>query len=179
MFFLEGKRIGLRDLRDSDVDGNYASWLNDKEVCEFNSHHRFYCTRKQLYEYVEAVNSSKDVIVFAIIEKEKNIHIGNISLQQIDYINRNAEIAFLLGDKDYWGKGYASEAARLLIEHALYQLGLERIYFGTSVENVRMQSLGERLGFKKEGIRRQALFKNNHFCDILEYGLLKKEWKSV
>ena len=176
MYFLENEKIGLRPLEEQDVEGNYSKWLNDKEVCKYNSHHRYPSSKDELKSYIQRTKGNSSLLVFAIEDKKEKKHIGNISLQNIDFINRCAEIAFLIGEKDYWKKGYAKTAAILLINHGFEQLGLLRIYFGTSSENMGMQGLGERLGFQKEGRRRKALYKNNQFWDIVEYGLLKEEW---
>lgn len=179
MYFLKNDIIGLRTLQETDVKGNYGKWFNDAEVCHYNSHHCFPCGENELLEYIKNIYNNKNTIVFAIEVIGLSNHIGNISLQNIDFINRSAEIAFIIGEKEYWGKGYAKQAAELLIDHAFAQLGMERIYFGTSEENHAMQRLGEKLAFVKEGVRRKALFKNGHFCDIYEYGLLRQEWKNI
>lgn len=176
MYFFENQNIGLRTLEISDVDGNYFNWFNDKDVCKYNSHHRYTMTKYELEEYVRKINGSRTELVLAVELKEEKVHIGNISLQSINYIDRSAEIAFLMGEKAYWNKGYATEAAVMLINHAFEQLGLQRIYFGTSEENAGMQKIGKKLNFKQEGIRRKALYKNGNFQDIYEYGLLKEEW---
>ncbi len=177
MYFLENKRIGLRALEIRDIDGGYQNWLNDSKVCEFNSHHRYITTREELQSYVESLRNNRNAIVCAIDYLPEKKHIGNISLQAIDLINRCAEVAFILGEREYWGKGIAMEAAELLINHGFMQLGLTRIYFGTSSENIGMQKVGEKLGFTKEGVRREAMYKNGKYYDIYEYGLLAKEWK--
>lgn len=174
MYFLESKRIGLRELKLTDIDGNYSNWFNDEKVCQYNSHHRFVMLKNGLVNYVQGQSSNS--IILAIEVKEEKKHIGNISLQSINLIDRNAEIAFIIGERDYWGKGYGTEAAMLLIMHGFNELGLYRIYFGTAADNIGMQKLGEKLGFKKEGIRRKALFKHNEYKDIYEYGLLKDEY---
>ena len=177
MYFLEGVNIGLRLLCKRDLAGNYSEWLNDEKVCAYNSHHRFVMSEEELCQYIDSIQGRKDMLVFAIDVRENHKHIGNISLQCINYIDSSAEIAFLLGEREYWGKGYASEAARLVINHAIFQLGLKRIYFGTSEKNIGMQRLGEKLHFLREGVRRKALYKDGVFWDIYEYGLLKEEWR--
>jgi RimJ/RimL family protein N-acetyltransferase len=178
MYFLENDKVGLRPLELGDIEGNYSHWLNDEEVCKYNTHHRFPSRKSDLEAYVKSLENDKSAIVCAIIEKIGKVHIGNISLQYINLIDRKAEIAFLLGEKGYQNKGYAKAAAMLLIEHGFTQLGLERIELGTSTENIPMQRLAESLGFQKEGVRRAALFKHGCFVDIIEYGLLKKEWRA-
>lgn len=172
-FFLEGITIGLRLLEENDIDGNYGSWLNDSEITAFNSHGRVPMTQEKLMNYVREVIKSNSMLVFAIIDKNTFSHIGNISLQNINWIDRNAEIAFLLGERTYWGKGVMFEAGKMVISHGFKMLNLHRIYCGTSSNNIGMQKLALKLGMTKEGIRREAIFKNGEYSDIVEFGLLR------
>lgn len=174
--FIIGNRVKLRALREKDTEGPYVQWFNDAEVCKYNSHHIYPYTKSDGKEYIEKVRKSKDMIALAIVTKKGGRHIGNISLQNINPISKSAEFAIIIGDKDYWGKGYAKEAANLLVDHGFSQMNLNRIYCGTTSENVPMQRLAKFLGMKKEGLRRKAAFKNNKYVDILEYGVLKDEF---
>ncbi len=178
MYFLESKRIGLRQLKEADIDGGYKDWLNDSVVCRYNSHHKYPVEEDGLREYVKALQGDTSLIVMAVVDKVSKRHIGNISLQEIDLLNREAEIAFLFGEKEYWNKGYATEAAKMMINHAFNELGLNRIYFGTADSNIGMQRVGEKLKFCKSGVRREALFKNGIYHDIYDYDLLRKEWNA-
>lgn len=175
--FLVGKKIYLRSLEVEDVQGEYVSWLNDEEVCRYNSHHVFPYTRELAVDYIQKVNGSDKNLVLSIILKKGSEHIGNISLQNISWLNRSAELAILIGNKTAWGKGLGMEACNLLVEHGFTQLGLNRIYLGTNVKNVGMRKIAEKLGMKKEGLRRNAVFCMGKFVDVVEYGLLRKEWR--
>ena len=106
------------------------------------------------------------------------MHIGNIALQRIDRRSKNAEFAILIGDKKFWGRGYGEEAARLILDYGFKFLGLERIGAGTFSTNLGMRKLAKKLGMRREGLRRRAFLKNGKFVDIMEFGLLKKEFKS-
>jgi RimJ/RimL family protein N-acetyltransferase len=174
-FFLEGENIYLRSLNSTDVDGNYSLWLNDQDITAFNSHGRFPMTKEKLSSYIDDSRSSKYDIILAVVDKTSLKHIGNISLQNINWLDRNAEIAFLLGDKAFWGKGVMYEAGTLLINHGFKALNLHRIYCGTSSENLGMQKLAEKLKMKKEGLRKEAIFKRGQYFDIVEYGILSTE----
>ena len=176
MYFLQNEYIGLRNLKEEDVNGGYANWFNDDEVCEFNSHHKFPMTETMLINFVKNANSDRSAIVMAVDEKESDHHIGNISLQKIDMVNRQAEIAFMFGEKRFWNKGYATMAAELMINHAFSELGLNRIYFGTAENNIGMQKIGEKLNFQRCGILRQALYKHGKYLSLYSYELLKEEW---
>ena len=131
-------------------------------------------TPEKLLNFVQAALQSNTSLVLAVIDTKTEKHIGNISLQNINWIDRNAEIAFLLGEKDFWGKGVMLEAGELLINHGFESLNLHKIYCGTSSDNSGMQKLAEKLKMEKEGIRKEALFKNGVYHDIIEFGILNK-----
>jgi ribosomal-protein-alanine N-acetyltransferase len=173
--FIEGENIYLRALYDNDANGSYSGWLNDPEITAFNSHGRFPMTKEKLSSYIDHSRSSKNDLILAVVDKTSLKHIGNISLQNISWLDRNAEIAFLLGDKAFWGKGVMYEAGKLLINHGFKTLNLHRIYCGTSSENLGMQKLAEKLNMKKEGLRKEAIFNRGQYFDIVEYGILSTE----
>ena len=68
---------------------------------------------------------------------------------------------------------------RLILGHGFGALNLHRVYCGTSSENVPMQKLALAMGFSLEGRRREALYKNFGYLDVLEYGLLRREWQAA
>lgn len=172
--FIKGETIGLRALNEKDIEGNYRDWLNDPEIVQFNSHGRFPMTPEKLAEFVQSSLKSNSSLVLAVIDLKTQKHIGNISLQNINWVDRNAEIAFLLGEKEYWGKGVMQEAGQLLIHHGFHSLNLHRIYCGTSSANIGMQKLAEKLKMEKEGVRKEAIYKDGVYFDIVEYGILNK-----
>lgn len=169
---LDAERIYLKPLSMEELNGNYVAWLNDSEVCRYNSHGDEKYTRGMAVKYIKSLNGDTSKEVWAVYLKKKAVHIGNISLQRIDHKNSNAEIAYLFGEKEYWGQGYAAEASRALLKRAFKALKLHRIYFGTSVHNRAMQKLGKNLGFKNEGILKDAQLKNGKFNDVVLFGLL-------
>ena len=174
--FLVGNNIYLRPLAEQDLEGDYLNWFNDSEVCQYNSHHVFPMTKEKAEEYIKKVSSSGTDLVLAIVLNTNNRHIGNISLQNINYVNRSAEFAIIIGDKKSWGKGYGQQATHLIIKHGFKQLNLHRIYLGTSVENIAMQKLAKAVGMSQEGIRKEAMFKNGQYRDIVEYGILDSQF---
>lgn len=177
IIFLEGERVYLRPLEQEDLTKEYVQWLNDTEVCRFNSHAVFPYTLEKMREYfIYLQQTTQQNIVLAIIDKQTHKHIGNISLQNINWINRDAEFAILLGNKAFWGKGVATEAALLICNYGFERLNLNRVYCGTSVENKAMQTLANKLKMQQEGRRRQAIFKLGRYLDVIEYSVLKDEF---
>ena len=114
-------------------------------------------------------------IKLAICLKENDLHIGNIYLTGINYINRTAESHILIGDKDYWGKGYAREALLQLLKYGFNEHGLNRIEAHINADNPASLSMHTKCGYKKEGVLRKALYKNGRFKDVVVMSILKEE----
>lgn len=165
---LENNNLLLTPLSLKELNGNYVNWLNDPDVCRYNSHNGNYTVSKAI-AYIGDVAKRNNILVFAVYLKEKNKHIGNISLQQINYANKSAELAFLFGEKEEWGKGYATEAGKLLIDYAFDRLNLHRLYLGTRQDNTAMQKVAQKCGFVQEGIQTDALCKNGKFYNTILY----------
>ena len=174
--FLVGERLYLRALVVEDADGIYPTWFNDENVCRQNSHHIYPYSRQEARDYIGSVNWDQAQLVLAIVVDDK--HIGNIALQDIHPQYHSANFAIVIGGKDYWHKGYGREAARLIIGHGFDALNLHRISCATFSNNVGMQALAGSLGFVAEGCRREMVYKGG-YLDVIEYGLLKAEWKKM
>jgi len=175
--FLTGEKIYLSPLTKEDISQDYVSWLNDIEVCVHNSHATFPNTIAKTLSYIESIERSKTDIVFAIRWKKNNDHIGNISLQNINWINRSGEIAILIGKKNYWNKGVGSEAYKLLIDYGFNTLNLNRISSGLMITNNGMIKICEKNQMKKEGLMREFLYKNGRYIDAIIYSILLKDYK--
>lgn len=87
----------------------------------------------------------------------------------------SAEIGYWIG-KPYWGKGYASEAARLVIDYAFNTLELNRIEAHAMVENVGSSRVLHKLGMQEEGYHPQLIKRWGEFKDVKTYGLLREQW---
>ena len=166
----------VRKLEEADINGDYIQWFEDQEVCRYNSHGKFFKTKIWFEEYIKSLNDESK-IVWAICHN-KDGHIGNISLQNLSFIDRTAELALIIGNKNHWGKKIGTISAEIIMSHGFNKLGLERIYCGTAKTNIGMQNLATRVGMKQEGIRRQHLFLEGRREDLIEFGILKEEFKS-
>ncbi len=175
--FLIGKKIYLSVLTEDDISPEYISWLNDKEVCRENSHATFPNTKEKTIAYIQKVSDSNTEVVLAIRWKNNNRHIGNIALQRINWINRSAELAIILGDKAYWGKGAGSEAYSLMLAYAFDTLNLNRVSSAQTVRNNGMIKVCINCGMKEEGTLRQVLYKEGEYVDAVIYSILRSEYQ--
>lgn len=175
--FLTGKKIYLSPLTEEDISKEYISWLNDSEICEGNSHAVFPNNYAKTLAYVKSVTESRTELVFAVRWKKNDMHIGNASIQNINYINRSAEMAIIIGNKNYWNKGVSTEILALLIEYGFIRLNLNRISAATPLINKGGQQICEKNNMKKEGIMREAMFKNGKYNDVAVYSILLKDYR--
>lgn len=175
--FINGERIYLRALVESDAEGSYPTWFNDEETCRGNSHYVFPYTPDAAQAYIRLAAQSRDNLILAIVRREDDSHIGNIALQAIHPVYRSAELSIVIGDKSAWRKGYAKEAMRLLCDHGFGALNLNRIACGTFADNEAMKRLALAVGMQEEGRRRQAAFKQGRYVDVIEYGVLKSDYE--
>nr|WP_232380618.1 GNAT family N-acetyltransferase [Leptospira ainlahdjerensis] len=164
----------VRTLSESDLSGPYSFWFEDQDVTRYNSHGKFFKNKLYFEEYYRSLNL-EDRVVWAICHKTDG-HIGNISLQNISFINRNAEFAILLGNKFHQGKGVSLHAGKKLLYHGFSKLNLEKIYCGTAASNLAMQKLALSLGMKVEGRRKKHLFLEGSYQDVIDYGILLDDW---
>ncbi len=173
----QNKEVGLTLLSNFELEGNYPNWFFDEEVNLHNSHWSRPSSFQQVNEFIVGLQANQNKLVFAVYAVNDNVHIGNISLQQIDHLNQSAEIAFLFGEKKYWGKGYATASASMVLKHGFHHLNLNRIHLGCLKKNMAMNKLAVKLGFLKEGTKRKAVFNSGNFEDVVEYGMLNDEFK--
>lgn len=177
MIYQLSEEYFVRALRESDLDGSYLSWFEDQEVCAYNSHGKFFKTRDYFADYITSQNRESQV-VWAICHHVDG-HIGNISLQLISLVNRNADFGVLIGDKRHWGKGVALQAGMMMLSHGFFKLNLKRIYCQTAASNMSMQNLAKKLGMVEEGCRRSYFYLDGKWVDMIEYGILRNEFNTV
>jgi ribosomal-protein-alanine N-acetyltransferase len=175
--FLVGEQLYLRGLEASDVEGQYPTWLNDEILTQYLEHHVFPYSKAAAIEYIQGLRHRRDILMLAIIDKNNNKHIGNITLSSISTLHQSAEFSLLIGDKESHGKGLAKEASKLLLMHGFNTMNLNRIWCGTMDTNIPMQKLALTLGMQYEGIKRQEVYKNGRYNDTLQYSILKEEFK--
>ncbi len=156
-----------------------VKWRNDRSVTKTLGANYYYISSEREKKWVEnAINDNKTNIRLAICIKESDEYIGNIYLNSIDWINRNAEFSIFIGDMQEWGKGYATEATQLMLEYGFFQLDLQRIYLKVLEYNEIAINMYKKIGFKIEGIMRKCLFKDNTYHNLILMSILKEEFKN-
>jgi RimJ/RimL family protein N-acetyltransferase len=139
--------------------------------------HRYYPNNraKQLAFYKNEIENNPKKLQVGIFHKEDKVLIGVISLNNIDFLNRNCNTGAIIGIKKYRKIFCYLEAYTLLLKHAFEQLNMNKISDGTLSKDVA-DFLIKTVGFKMEGVRRRELYKNGKYVDLYLIGLLKEEF---
>jgi len=102
--------------------------------------------------------------------------IGNIGIHGIDWRSRSGRTGIVIGERDYWHKGYATEAMRLRTRYAFEQLGLETLTATVSSPNEASRKALERAGYREAGRLRRHFFRDGVFHDVWIGEVLRSEW---
>lgn len=126
-----GTPLMLRTLESEDASQKYLDWLSDTDVSAFLEV-RYSPPRslKDLEAAILKANQSSHSLLLGIFLIKNKSHIGNVKLGPINWQHKVADIGFLIGDKQHWGKGYASKAIRLLSDYSFSELGLKKLTAG-------------------------------------------------
>ena len=176
--FLKGEFIDLIALNEDVVKGtNWYKWFNDAESTQHMQKHYFPNTMTSQLEFLNDLRKNQNKIQLGIVKKDAGRMIGTISLQSINFFNRNADISILIGEEEGRKLVYAQEAMQLMIEHGFFTLNLHKIY-GGYVQSLESWGvfLNKRFGFKAEGLWREHVFKNGKYVDVYRIGLLRSEY---
>lgn len=112
---------------------------------------------------------------WAIVDEEEYF-IGMVRLWRVSERNRSAMLTIFIGDPEYWGRGYGSDALRLALREAFGPYDLHRVELHVFDFNERAIRSYQKVGFVQEGVRRQALRRGSAFYDILVMGITRQEF---
>lgn len=170
--FIEGKKIYLRPVLESDDKKEYLRWLNNYKINRYSNRMSWPTTEGDLTRYLNDCGGKKNLLL-AIVEKKGERHIGNILLSSINWIARSGELSIMIGKEDAQGKGYGQEAWQLLARHAFEVLNLRRLEAGTA--HPAMESILKKQGWTHEGTLRQAMFLSGKYWDVKRFGILRED----
>ncbi len=164
----------VEPFKEININDRYFSWFEDETVCEHNSHGVFPMTPQRTAEFYDRT-SRRENLVWSVNHTSDG-HIGNVSLQQIDLLNRNAEVAIIIGEKAHWGSGVGKLAVRAALGHGFRFLNLHKIYLGTAAGNIGMVSIAKSLGMRLEGRRVAHRLRDGEWYDIIEFALFSEDF---
>ena len=162
---LESERLYFEALSSKHLSDTYVNWLNDTRVNKYLESGGDY-TLKTLETFLTE-QVQKNILFWAIYIKASKKHIGNIKIDPINLENNSGEYGILMGDCDEWGKGYAKEASRTIIDFCFNTLKLSQITLGVIDENKSAVKLYEKLGFEIESINENSGVYDTKMCNSI------------
>ncbi len=173
---LIGNNIYIRQIKLEDCTDEYVKWLNDPQVNQYLETRWTIQDIDSIKSFVKYQRENEHSYLFAIICKNDDRHIGNIKLGPIEVHHKHADISYFIGDKESWGKGFATEAISLICEFGFSELNLHRIEAGSYRGAVGSWKALERNGFKREAVFREQALSGEKYTDVYRYGLILSEW---
>ena len=176
MIILESDTFYLRNISLDDCNENYLSWMNDSEINKFLESRFTVHTIDSLKDFVISMNNSNNNILFAIVDKESDKHIGNIKLGDIHPVHKYADIGLVIGDKNYWGRGIATNAINLVSKYAFDILNLRKVFAGVYEKNIGSIKAFEKCGFKKAYTKKDTYFFDDQYIDAFVFELYNENF---
>ncbi|KZE82314.1 acetyltransferase [Paenibacillus jamilae] len=171
---LEGSRVYLRPINVEDTE-LYYNTLFHQEVRRLTGTQRSF-TKEQIARYIEAKGQDTSSLLLLIALQEDDRVIGDIALQDMDSLNRSANIRIAINEQGNQGKGYGTEALVLMLGYGFGVCNLHRIELNVFDFNERAIRCYEKVGFKREGVQRDALFYNHQYHDSILMSMLHHEY---
>jgi RimJ/RimL family protein N-acetyltransferase len=170
---LEGKTVNLRIMEKEDLP-LFTEWHNNPEFMG----EALLPTQRSMAETEKAfLEPSPHESKRFIIEKKDGTKIGTMShFNMLSPVGKLLEIGYALMPSER-GKGYCTEATKLMVDYLFLSKEIPRIQALTLVKNVRSQKVLERVGFKREGIMRKCFHIRGEWSDFAVFSILREEWK--
>lgn len=173
-----GEKVRLRRVDPvRDVEDRYR-WQNDPAVVNTLGMRPGRLSREEIRKYLETAASSHDSFVEWAIETHGGIHIGGCTIRNFNHVARSAELAIMIGEAEYRGKGYGTDAMRLLVQIGFEQFNLNRLWLTVVASNLAGIRAYEKAGFTREGLLRQYGFINGRYYDSAIMAILRGEYES-
>jgi [ribosomal protein S5]-alanine N-acetyltransferase len=169
----------IRPLQVIDVSKNYLQWFKDPEVTRFleiNKTKNDVNSLNDLITYVKKFENNKDYL-FGIFDKDK--HVGNITINSINFQRGTFDMGYLIGDKDYWGLRAGEAGLVSGLRFAFDELGLRKIFGGIYSTNRTARFLSKKIGFTQEARLIEKGFVDGRLDDVIIYTMTKERWNGL
>jgi len=176
-----GKLVRLSAYDPEEMSKAFARWNRNSEYQRllFGMPRRMLSTNAELKWMEEEVGEMSPASYFFTMRTLADDKLlGELSLDVVDWSSRDAYVAIGIGETEYWGKGYGTDAMNILLRFAFNEINLQRVTLSVFEYNPRAIRSYEKLGFRHEGCRRLALNRGGRRWNELYMGILREEWLS-
>jgi RimJ/RimL family protein N-acetyltransferase len=174
---LEGLLVDLVPYGERFLAGAPRWWNNESDFWGGAGRRRFVPRERvaALYREWRETPRAQSGVQFGIQTKDGR-PIGDLGLNSVSIHNRTALLGANIGEPEYWGGGYGTDALLMVVDYAFDTLDLRRLWLVTMSLNARVVRQMAKVGFTLEGRRREAAHADGVWYDELVYGLLREEW---
>jgi RimJ/RimL family protein N-acetyltransferase len=176
--FLAGDLVVLR----RHVPGNVAAfrrWYADPEITRLARYQQTPMRVEEIDRFFEARVVGPEALAMAVHERATNRLVGTCAFSQLDGENGSALYHITIGESDVWGRGYGTEATRLMLDHAFGTLAIQRIGLFVFEFNERAIRAYRRCGFMVEGRSRESVWRDGRWWDELAMSVLESDWRRM
>lgn len=172
-----GEKVRLREYRKEDAK-QAQLYINDPEVKRLlHPGIPFLVTFEDEQRWIEGISGTKEAgYSFAIETLEDQKYIGGCGINSLDWKNSVAVVGIMIGDQNYWGKGFGTDAMKILIRFIFEQMNINKIRLHVFSYNQRAIKSYEKCGFIQEGILRQEIFRDGKYFDDIVMGITRSEF---
>lgn len=175
---LTGSRVVLRRHVPENVAA-FLRWYADPAIARLARYQATPMRPEEIQRFFAARVVGPETLAMAVHEKATDRLIGTCAFSQLDGENGSALFHITIGEKDLWGRGYGTEATRLMLDHAFGSLGLHRVSLAVFAFNERAIRSYRKVGFVVEGRAREAIFRDGRFWDEISMSVLEPEWRAL
>jgi RimJ/RimL family protein N-acetyltransferase len=154
----------------------FQRWYSDPEVARLARYQDAPMRSDEIDRFFQLRALGSESLTMAIHDRETNRLIGSCAFSQVDGENGSAMFHITIGEKDMWGRGYGTEATRLMLDHAFGTLGLHRVALTVFEFNERAIRAYRNCGFVVEGRARESIWRDGRWWDELAMSVLSTEW---
>ncbi|HVX29328.1 MAG TPA: GNAT family protein [Nitrolancea sp.] len=176
-FTIVGERVALGPLR-SDLIEEHLRWGNDWATYRFLDHIHGPATREHVVNWLREATSGALPYEFLIYERESRQAIGSTGLRDVDVRHGTAEFTIGIGEAEQRGKGFGTEATRLMLDYAFNALGLHNVMLRVMAFNPTAIHVYHTVGFREIGRRREAHWMGGRLWDMIYMDILATEFRS-
>jgi len=175
---LTGELVVLRRHNPANLAA-FRRWYGDAEVARLTRYQDGPMRADEIDRFFAARVVGQDSLALAVHLRSSGRLIGTCAFSQLDGDNGSALFHITIGEKDCWGKGFGTEATRLMLGHAFENLGLHRVGLTVFTFNERAIKAYRKVGFLVEGRARDAILRDGRYWDEVAMSILEPEWRAI
>ncbi len=172
---IEGQLIDLRRHRPGNLP-TVLRWYADPELARLTRYSLRPMPHDEVERFFQTRLLSTESVAYGIHVRETGRLVGLTTFSSLDPDNGSVLLHITIGETDTWGKGYGTEAVRLMLWLAFERIGLHRVGLSVFAFNERAIRSYEKAGFRIEGRLREAISRDGRFWDEIQMGVLREDW---